>query len=200
VVLIVGLTGGIGSGKSTVAQLLAERGAWVVDADQAARVVVAPGMPALDAIVERFGPEVLDADGRLDRTALGRLVFADDAARSDLERITHDHIAAEMVRRIGEAPPDAVVVCDVPLMAEKAAARARYPFVIVVEAPREVRLARLEARGLPRADAEARMAAQVSDETRRKVANIVIDNSGNQAALDRQVDDLWTELQQRNAE
>jgi dephospho-CoA kinase len=196
-VLIVGLTGGIGSGKSTVAQFLAERGAWIVDADQAARAVVEPGLPAFDAIVERFGAEILDGAGRLDRGALARLVFADDSARRDLEQLTHEHIRTEMTRRIAEAPADAVVVCDVPLIAEKDTARARYPVVIVVEAPYEVRLARLEARGMSRDDAEARMAIQVTDDVRRSVATHLIDNSGDEAQLEHQVDALWAELERR---
>lgn len=196
--LLVGLTGGIGSGKSTVADLLAAKGASVVDADAVARAVVEPGTPALARLVERFGTGILGVDGRLDRLALGRLAFADEQSRKDLEAITHPAINEEFLRRIQAAPQDAVVVCDVPLLAESPQARARgYPVVIVVEAPREVRLARLEARGMPRADAEARMAAQASDEERRAIATHVIDNSGDRAHLQRQVDALWVDLVHR---
>jgi dephospho-CoA kinase len=199
--LLVGLTGGIGSGKSTVAELLATRGAWVVDADAVARAVVEPGMPALERLVERFGAEILDADGRLDRPALGRIAFADEQSRKDLEGITHPAINEEFMRRILEAPEGSIVVCDVPLLVESPQARARgYPVVIVVEAPREVRLARLERRGVPRADAEARMAAQATDEERREVATHLIDNAVDRAALERQVDEIWADLVRRNGE
>jgi dephospho-CoA kinase len=195
-VLLVGLTGGIGSGKSTVAELLAARGAHVVDADKVARDVVEPGTPALAKLVERFGAGVLDEDGRLDRAALAKLAFADERSHQDLEAITHPAINEEFLRRMMAAPPDAIVVCDVPLLAESKAAQARgYPIVIVVEAPRDLRLERLEQRGVPRADAEARMANQASDEERRKLATHVIDNSGDHAALERQVDALWPELE-----
>jgi dephospho-CoA kinase len=199
-VLYVGLTGGIGSGKSTVAELLARRGAWIVDADAVAREVVEPGTPALAALVERFGAEILGPDGALDRAALGRLAFVDDESRRDLEAITHPAIGEEFTRRMRAAPEGSVVVCDIPLLAESPAAQARgYKVVIVVEAPREVRLGRLERRGVPRADAETRMAAQASDEERRALATHVIDNSGDRADLERQVDELWVELSRRAA-
>lgn len=194
--LLVGLTGGIGSGKSTVAELLAAKGAWVVDADVVARAVVEPGTPALAKLVERFGAGILDEHGRLDRPALGRLAFADEQSRKDLEAITHPAINEEFLRRVVAAPADAIVVCDVPLLFESTQARSRgYAEVIVVEAPRDVRLARLEARGVPRADAEARMNAQASDEDRRTIATHIIDNSGDHAALERQIDEIWPELQ-----
>ncbi|HEU5301959.1 MAG TPA: dephospho-CoA kinase [Acidimicrobiia bacterium] len=195
-VLLVGLTGGIGSGKSTVARLLQERGAVVVDADAVAREVVEPGTPALAALVERFGDSVLASDGTLDRPALASLAFVDEASRKDLEAITHPAINEEFLRRMQAAPPDAIVVCDVPLLAESEQARGRgYPIVIVVEAPGEVRLARLEGRGVAREDAERRMAAQASDEDRRVLATHVIDNSGDLAALERQVAALWPDLE-----
>lgn len=193
--LLVGLTGGIGSGKSTVARLLAERGAVVVDADQAARRVVEPGTPGFDAVVERFGPEVVASDGRLDRPRLAELVFADEQARQDLNAITHPRVGEEMMCQVGEAPPDAVVVMDVPLLAESA--RRGYDCVVVVEAPREVRLDRLEARGMDRGDAEARMARQASDAERRAVADHVVDNGGDLAALEAQVDAVWADLVRR---
>jgi dephospho-CoA kinase len=200
-VLLVGLTGGIGAGKSTVADLLAARGAVVVDADEAARAVVEPGRPALAKLIDRFGAGILDGDGRLDRSALAKLAFVDDESRRDLESITHPAINEEFTRRVAEAPSDAIVVLDVPLLVESAQARKRpYQAVIVVEAPRDVRLARLEARGVDRADAEARMAAQAGDDERRKVATYVVDNSGDRAALERQIDDVWGDLQRRRHE
>lgn len=199
--LLVGLTGGIGAGKSTVAELLAERGAVIVDADEVARAVVEPGQPALSKIVERFGSGVLDADGRLDRSAVAKLAFVDDESRRDLEAITHPAINEEFGRRVGDAPSDAIVVLDVPLLLESPQARKRgYQTVIVVEAPRDVRLARLEARGVDRADGEARMAAQVGDDERRKIATYVVDNSGDRSSLERQVDEIWADLQRRHRE
>jgi len=198
-VLLVGLTGGIGAGKSTVAELLTRKGAVVVDADEVARAVVEPDQPAFTALVERFGPEVVGPDGRLDRAAVAKLAFADDQSRKDLEGITHPAINTEFTRRVLDAPPDAIVVLDVPLLAESQQARERpYEAVIVVEAPRDVRLARLEERGVPRADAERRMAAQVSDEDRRTMATYVLDNAGDLAALERQVDDVWADLERRH--
>jgi dephospho-CoA kinase len=198
-VLLVGLTGGIGAGKSTVAELLSARGAIIIDADQAARAVVEPGQPALTKVVERFGERILDADGRLSRGALAKVAFADEESRRDLEAITHPAINEEFSRRVAEAPGDAIVVLDVPLLAESEQARKRpYQTVIVVEAPREVRLARLEARGVDRADAEARMAAQADDEQRRKLATYVVDNAGDRAALERQIDEVWADLERRH--
>jgi dephospho-CoA kinase len=200
-VLLVGLTGGIGAGKSTVADLLAERGAVIVDADEVARAVVEPGQPALAKLVDRFGTGILDAEGRLDRTALAKLAFIDDESRRDLEAITHPAINEEFTRRVADAPPDAIVVLDVPLLFESPQARKRpYQTVIVVEAPREVRLARLEARGVDRADAEARMAAQAGDEERRTIATYVVDNSGDHASLERRIDEVWADLERRQAE
>jgi dephospho-CoA kinase len=191
----VALTGGIGSGKSTVAAMLVERGAVLIDADAIAREVVEPGQPTLAQLVDRFGAQILDERGRLDRAALAAVAFADDASRADLEGITHPAINEEFVRRLRDAPKDAVVVCDVPLLAESVQARARgYQLVIVVEAPEDVRLARLEDRGVPRADAERRIAAQASDAERRALATHVIDNGGDLAALEGQVDTVWADL------
>ena len=199
--LLVGLTGGIGAGKSTVANLLADRGAVIVDADEAARAVVEPGEPALAKLVDRFGPGILDADGRLDRAAVAKVAFADDESRRDLEAITHPAINEEFTRRVADAPSDAVVVLDVPLLAESEQARKRpYQTVIVVEAPRDVRLARLETRGVNRADAESRMAAQADDEERRKLATYVVDNGGDLVALERQIDEIWSDLERRHGE
>jgi dephospho-CoA kinase len=192
---LVGLTGGIGSGKSTVAGLLRAKGATVVDADEVARSVVEPGQPALAALVERFGDGVLDADGRLDRPALAAVAFADEEGRKALGEITWPAIGEEFERQIRDAPEDAVVICDVPLLVESKAAAARpYVAVVVVEAPLDLRLDRLEIRGVPRDDAERRMAAQATDEERRAVATHVIDNGGDLDALARQVDEVWADL------
>ena len=198
--LLAGLTGGIGAGKSTVADMLVERGAVLVDGDKVAREVVEPGQPALERIAERFGPGVLDAEGRLDRPALAAVAFATEHARKDLEAITHPAIQAEFARRVLAAAPDAIVVLDVPLLVESGKANERgYHCVIVVEAPREVSLARLEERGVERADAEARMAAQATDEERRAIATWVLHNDGDLAKLERQVETVWADLVARNA-
>jgi dephospho-CoA kinase len=194
-VLLVGLTGGIGSGKSTVADLLRAKGAVIVDADQVARAVVEPGEPALAALVDRFGDGILDADRRLDRPALAAIAFADDDGRKALGEITWPAIGEEFERQIRVAPPDAIVVCDIPLLVESKSAAARpYKQVIVVEAPLGLRLDRLEIRGVPRDDAERRMAAQATDDERREVATHLVDNSGDLEHLSRQVDAIWDEL------
>lgn len=198
--LLVGLTGGIGAGKSTVAGLLAERGAVILDADQVARDVVEPDQPAFTALVEEFGPEIVGPDGRLDRAELAAKAFATPEGKAALDAITHPAIHAEFGRRMVEAPPDAIVVLDVPLLVEsKTAAERGYEVVIVVEAPESVRLDRLEGRGLTREDAAARMRAQATDEERRAVATHVLDNGSDPAALVTQVDALWTDLQARHA-
>ena len=192
---LVGLTGGIGSGKSTVAGLLREKGATVVDADEVARAVVEPGEPALAALVERFGDGILGADGRLDRPALAAIAFADDDGRKALGEITWPAIGEEFERQIREAADDAIVICDVPLLVESKAAAARpYIAVLVVEAPLDLRLDRLEVRGVPRDDAQRRMAAQATDEERRAVATHLIDNGGDLDGLSGQVDVVWEDL------
>lgn len=196
--LLVGLTGGIGAGKSTVARMLGERGAVVIDADLIAREVVEPGTPGFERVVERFGVEVLAPDGSIDRGRLAALVFADEEARADLNAIVHPLVGEEVARRVAAAPPDAIVVLDVPLLAEST--RRGYDCVVVVEAPSDVRLDRLEARGVVRDDAEARMRAQATDEERRAVADLVVDNSGDRAALRQRVDELWAELERRRQE
>ena len=193
---MVGLTGGIGSGKSTVAAMLAARGAVVVDADAIARQVVEPGTPALAKLVERFGADILAADGTLDRPALAAKAFVSDEERKALESITHPAIGEEFLRQVAAAPPDAIVVHDVPLLVESTRGL-QYDAVIVVEAPLEVRLDRLEARGVPREDARRRIALQASDEDRRKVATWVVDNGGDVASLERQIDAIWADLQAR---
>lgn len=198
--LLVGLTGGIGAGKSTVAALLVERGAVVLDADQVARDVVKPDQPAFAALVEEFGPSVVGEDGNLDRAALAAVAFATPEARAALEAITHPAIHAEFGRRMVEAPTDAIVVMDVPLLVEsKTAAERGYEAVIVVETPAELRLDRLETRGLNREDAAARMAAQATDAQRRAVATHIIDNTDDHNALVAQVDTLWADLLTRHA-
>lgn len=196
--LLVGLTGGIGSGKSTVARTLADRGATVIDADVLAREVVEPGTPGFDAVVARFGASVVGPDGRLDRPALAELVFDDDGARADLNGIIHPLVASETQRRVAATPPGSVVVMDVPLLVE--AARGGYDLVVVVEAPAAVREERLVARGMDRDDARRRMATQASDADRRAMADVVLDNSGSEDDLLRQVDDLWADLDKRRAQ
>ena len=194
--LLVGLTGGIGAGKSTVANLLAERGAVVLDADQVARDVVEPDQPAFAALVEEFGPDIVGSDGRLDRAAVAAKAFSTPEGKAALDAITHPAIHAEFGRRMLEAPPDAIVVMDVPLLVEsKTAAERGYEVVIVVEAPEDIRLDRLEGRGLDRSDAAARMRAQATDEERRAVATHLLDNGADHDALVAQVDTLWADLQ-----
>ena len=188
----IGLTGGIGSGKSTVSALLAARGAVVIDADRIAREVVEPGTPGLAAVVESFGPEVLTADGSLDRPALAAIVFGDPEARRRLDGIVHPLVRARAAELAAAAPEGSVVVHDVPLLVETGQADS-YDLVLVVEADPETRVSRLAGRGLAAEDARARMAAQATDEQRRAVADVVLDNSGTEAELAEQVDRFWTE-------
>ena len=190
----VGLTGGIGSGKSLVSVLLAERGAVVIDYDLLAREVVAVGTPTLAEIVARFGTGVLLPDGTLDRLALGAVVFGDDGARRDLEAITHPAIGALAWERDGAAPDGAVVVHDHPLLVETGLAE-MMDVVVVVDAPEEVQLDRLvRLRRMGEADARARMAAQATRAERVATADVVIDNSGSVEELVPQVDALWDRL------
>jgi len=189
-VLSVGLTGGIGAGKTAVAARLRARGAVIIDADQLAREVVEPGTPGLRAVVEAFGRSVLRSDGALDRPELGRLVFADDAARERLNRIVHPLVEARTAEVLAVAPTDAVVVHDVPLLVEKQMGSA-YHLVVVVDAPVDVRLARLVGRGLEEVDARARMAAQADQSARRAAADVWLDNDAGLEALHAAVDELW---------
>ncbi|MCL3818537.1 dephospho-CoA kinase [Aeromicrobium wangtongii] len=197
--LRVGLTGGIGAGKSTVSALLAERGAVVIDYDRLARDVVDPGTPALAEIAERFGDGVITADGALDRPALGAIVFGDPQALGDLNAITHPAIRELGAARERAAGPDAIVVHDNPLLVEMGAA-ASCDVVIVVDVPVDVQVERLMSnRGMTEADARARIAAQASREKRTGAADLVIDNTGPQDELARAVGGLWDELVSRAA-
>ena len=199
---LVALTGGIASGKSTIAGRLAEHGAIVVDADQIVRDVQQPGSPVLAAIATEFGDEMIRADGSLDRAALGGAVFGDAAAVKRLNAIVHPAVREESARRFAEAfaaDPSAVVVYDVPLLVE---ARVDDPWelIIVAHAPSDVRRRRLvELRGMTEADAAARIASQVPDEARLAIADAVIDTTGSLADTERQVDDLWEGLRERIA-
>jgi dephospho-CoA kinase len=194
-VIVVGLTGGIGSGKSTVSALLAERGAVVVDADAITRQLQAPGQPVLAAIVERFGPEIVFSDGSLDRAALAAIVFGDSAALKELTSIVHPAVGTEITRRLeDERSGDRVVVLDVPLLVESG--RYRVAGLVVVDIDPDVAVERLVCfRGMSEADARARMANQVSRADRLAKADWVIDNSGDLAALEDQVDAAWTWIQ-----
>lgn len=192
----VALTGGIGTGKSEVARLLASYGALVVDADVLAREVVAPGTSGFAEVVAEFGPEVLDPEGGIDRTALGRVVFADDERRRALEAIVHPRVAQRSADLLAAAPTGSVVVYEVPLLVETGAHERGYDAVVVVDADDEVRLARLERRGLPRQDALARIAAQADRATRLAAADHVVDNSGSRTALESQVRALWATLRE----
>ena len=197
--LRVGLTGGIGSGKSEVSKRLAAQGAVVIDADAIAREVVAAGTDGLAEVVEAFGPEILRADGQLDRPRLGDIVFADPALRGKLNAIVHPRVGARMAELERGAGPRAIVVHDVPLIAENGLAGG-YDLVLVVDVPPRIQVERLvRYRGMTREQAQARMAAQASREQRLAIAGIVIDNSGSLAELDRQVGDLWAELRRRAA-
>jgi dephospho-CoA kinase len=186
----IGLTGGIGSGKSTVSALFSELGAHVIDADAIAREVVAPGSEGLEALVEAFGEGILTVDGSLDRTALAEVAFADPQARERLNEITHPRIAARTAELMAALPADTTMIHDVPLLAELGLQDA-YDVVVVVDAPEEVRVQRLVARGLAEGDARARIAAQATREQRLAVADIVIDNSGDLESLRQQVRKAW---------
>ncbi len=195
--LKVGLTGGIGSGKSEVAKRLAAFGAVVVDADVIARQVVEPGTPGLAEVVAEFGEGVLRSDGSLDRDALGRIVFADADCRRRLNAIVHPLVGEQTRRAYDAVPPDSVVVHDVPLLVENGLAPA-YDVVVVVDAPEAVRLERLtHRRGMAESDARQRIASQAGDEERRSVADVVIDNAGSLKDLDPQVARLWQALTER---
>jgi dephospho-CoA kinase len=192
----VGLTGGIGAGKSTVSRMLAEKGAVVVDGDQISRELVVPGEPALAEIVERFGPGVLLPDGQLDRSGLAAIVFPDPEALDALDAIMHPRIArrAEEMLVAAAGAGTRIVIYDMPLLVENGSAD-QFDVVVVVHAPIEVRLARLAVRGINVADARERMSRQASDEERAAVAHILIDNGGDEDQLIAQVDRAWHLLQ-----
>ncbi|MFE2627575.1 dephospho-CoA kinase [Streptomyces sp. NPDC059374] len=195
--LKVGLTGGIGAGKSEVSRLLVEHGAVLIDADRIAREVVAPGTPGLAAVVEAFGEDVLAADGSLDRPKLGSIVFADPERLAVLNSIVHPLVGARSRELEEAAADDAVVVHDVPLLTENGLARL-YDLVIVVDAGPATQLDRLvRLRGMTEEDARARMAAQATREQRRAIADIVIDNDVPLEELRRRVKDVWEELVRR---
>jgi dephospho-CoA kinase len=189
----VGLSGGVGSGKSTVAELLARHGAVVIDADAVAREVVEPGTPGFAAVVARFGDDVV-ADRRLDRPALAKIVFADEQSRLDLNAIVHPLVARRTHELAAAAPQDAVLIYDVPLLVETNPLRMDFDVVVIVEASVEVRLRRLAERGMSEQDARARMASQATDEQRRAVADEVIVNNGSRDELAADVDRLWARL------
>jgi dephospho-CoA kinase len=195
----VGLTGGIAAGKSTVSAILRELGAVVIDADALAREVVEKGSPGLAAVVQEFGPELLTPDGDLDRAAMGALVFQDESARRRLEAIVHPLVFARIVDLETHAPEGAVVVHDIPLLAEsgRAAApdRGGFDAVIVVDAPPEVQVDRMiRDRGLTEAEARARIAAQARPEDRRAIATYLVENTGSIEDLRREIERVYSEL------
>lgn len=194
---LVALTGGIASGKSTIARRLAEHGAVVIDADGLVRELQQPGQPVLAAIAAEFGQGVLRADGTLDRGALGALVFGDSDRLAALNRIVHPAVRRESQRRFRaarEADPDAVVVYDVPLLAEARGA-GEWDRIVVAHAPAEVRVARMvEHRGMSESEARSRVASQASDEERLRIADVVIDTSGGMERTLAQADALWADL------
>jgi dephospho-CoA kinase len=189
--MTIGLTGGIASGKSTVADQLAELGAVIIDSDVLAREVVAPGTSGLAAIVKRFGTSVLAADGGLDRPALGRVIFADAQARADLEAIIHPAVRARAAELAAAAPPGSVVVQVVPLLVEVGLTEL-FDLVVVVDVDPDLQLARLQAReGLSEAESRARISAQASRERRLASADVVIENSGTPQELRSAVASFW---------
>ncbi|MEU2153567.1 dephospho-CoA kinase [Streptomyces sp. NPDC019396] len=197
--LKVGLTGGIGAGKSEVSRLLVSYGATLIDADRIAREVVEPGTPGLAAIVETFGPEILTADGTLDRPRLGSIVFADPDRLAGLNAIVHPLVGARSAELEATAGPDAIVIHDVPLLTENHLAPL-YDVVVVVEASEDTQLDRLvRLRGMTEADARARMAAQATREERRAIADLVVDNDGSLESLEPRVREVWEALTERAA-
>jgi dephospho-CoA kinase len=195
--LRVGLTGGIGAGKSEVSKSLAAQGAVVIDADLIAREIVAPDTDGLAAVIAAFGPDVLGPDGTLDRVRLGDIVFADQQKLATLNSIVHPRVGARMRELEEGTGPGSVVVHDVPLIAENGLASS-YDLVVVVDVPPRTQLDRLiRLRGMSREQAQARIAAQASREQRLAIADIVVDNSGSLAELDRQAGELWSELRRR---
>lgn len=194
---VVGLTGGIGSGKSTVSSLLAARGALVIDADAIVHELQRAGTPVFDEIVETFGPEIVGADGELDRKKLASIVFADPEQRNRLTSIVWPKVGERVVEALAAAPEEAIVILDVPLMAETPeGSRRNASKVIVVDASPESQLSHLAAKGISRADAEQRMAAQASRGERLKIADHIIENNGSLDDLEKQVDRVWQLLKE----
>jgi dephospho-CoA kinase len=194
----VGLTGGIASGKSTVAAILRELGATVIDADLLAREVVAQGTPGLAQVVEAFGPDILTEDGEMDRAAVGRIVFEDEAKRKVLEAIVHPLVFERYAELEAAAPADGVVVHDIPLLAESGRG-AEFDAVIVVDTPHQTQVERmLRDRGMARGDAEARIAAQATREQRRAIATYVIENTGTREDLRQRVAEVFEQLRKRS--
>lgn len=190
------MTGGIGSGKSSVATRLRERGAVVIDSDLLAREVVARGTDGLAEVVEALG-DVLTADGELDRPAVGRIVFGDEVARRKLEAIIHPRVRARAAEIEAGAPDDAVVVHDIPLLVETGQGD-KFDLVLVVDVPVEVQVERLTRdRGMTDEEAKARIGSQATREQRLAVADVVVDNSGSLADLDARIDEIWTTLADR---
>lgn len=197
--LLVGLTGGIGSGKSTVAAALATRGAAIIDADQIAREIVEPGGPAYAPLIERFGEGIVGTDGRLDRPALAAIVFKDAEALEAINSITHPVIGQVMAERIVAAGERAdVVVLDIPLLNIATKQRMRFGAIVVVDVPEDVAVERLVSqRGFSEEDARARIANQISRDERRSLADVVIDNSGDLSHLEAEVERAWEFLLER---
>jgi dephospho-CoA kinase len=197
--LIVGLTGGIGSGKSTVAAGLAVRGAAVVDADMISRQILEPGGAAYQPVVDRFGPGVVKDDGQINRPALAAAVFSDPQALADLNGLTHPEIGRQMVQRTRELAEDhEVVVLDIPLLDIASRARFEFDVIVVVDVPEDVAVARLVAqRGFTEDDARARIAAQISRQERKDLADLVLDNSGGRDDLEAEIDRAWDSLRDR---
>jgi len=193
--VLIGLTGGIGSGKSAVANLFAERGARIVDADKVAREVVAGGSAGLRAVVDEFGAEVLGDDGELDRTRLAHIVFADPQARERLNAIVHPLVAERIEAMLAEQSSVEVVVYDVPLLVEGSVQnRHDFDLILVVEAPEDLRVQRLQRdRNMTEEQVWARMASQATDDQRRAIADVVIVNDGNRTVLSTAVDKVWRE-------
>lgn len=187
------LTGGVGAGKSVLGAALEALGAVRIDADDVAREVVAPGTPGLRAVVKRFGSSVLQADGALDRAAVARLIFADNDARRDLNAIVHPLVRRRSAERMDATPPGAIVVYEIPLLAETGRAE-EFDVVVVVESEPSRRMHRLIERGLSEADARARMAAQATDEQRQAIADEVISNNGSIVDLRDAARSLWNRL------
>ena len=194
--ILIGLTGGIGSGKSTVSSLLAKRGAVIIDADAITRELQQPGAPLLGVLAERFGAHIIAADGSLIREELRRIAFSDADALKDLNKIVHPAVATEMDRRMEEVRnTDKVVILDIPLLTENP--RKGLCGIVVVDVPVEVQVARLaEFRGMKEEDARAVIAKQATREERTKIADQVIDNSGDLESLQVQVDAVWQWAQQ----